>query len=91
MGQIKNDRLLTAVKLVLKELRLKTGLTQEKVANDIKANKNLTIHIGRNESGNLNISISTLFEICTYYEISISEFFKRVEEIDKDLKITNHK
>lgn len=91
MGQIKNDRLLTAVKLVLKELRLKTGLTQEKVANDIKANKNLTIHIGRNESGNLNISISTLFEICTYYEISISEFFKRVEEIDKDLKIANHK
>lgn len=89
MGQIKNEKLLSAVKLVLKELRSKTGLSQEKVANDIKANKNLTIHIGRHESANLNISLSTLFEICSYYEISISEFFKRVEEVDKNLKISN--
>lgn len=89
MGQIKNDRLLNAVKLVLKELRYKTGLSQEKVANDIKANKNLTIHIGRHESSNLNISVSTLFEICSYYDISISDFFKRVEEVDSNLKIKN--
>ena len=37
MEQIKNKRLLSAIKLVLKELRAKTGLTQEQVANNIKA------------------------------------------------------
>ncbi|WP_427874057.1 helix-turn-helix domain-containing protein [Flavobacterium sp. MMS24-S5] len=87
MGQVKNDKLLIAVKLVLKELRLKTGLTQEQVSNDIKANKNLSIHIARNESANLNITISTLYELCDYYQISVSDFFTRVEELDKELKI----
>ena len=87
MGQIKNDKLLTAVQLVLKELRSKTGLSQEQVANDIKANKNLSIHIARNESAKLNLSISTLYELCEYYQISMSDFFKRVEEVDDKLKI----
>lgn len=87
MGQIKNDKLLTAVKLVLKELRSKTGLSQEQVANDIKTNKNLSIHIARNESANLNISISTLYELCEYYQISVSDFFKRVEEVNSELLI----
>ncbi|MFV8325966.1 helix-turn-helix domain-containing protein [Flavobacterium sp. ZS1P14] len=89
MEQIKNQRLLTAVKQVLKELRAKTGLTQEQVANNIKANKDLSIHIGRNETGNQNMTVSTLYELCEYYKISVSEFFKRVEEVDKVLKITD--
>jgi transcriptional regulator with XRE-family HTH domain len=87
MEQIKNERLLSAVKLVLKELRAKSGLTQEQVANNIKANKDLSIHIGRNETGNQNMTVSTLYELCEYYKVSISEFFKRVEEVDKGLKI----
>jgi transcriptional regulator with XRE-family HTH domain len=87
MEQIKNERLLSAVKQVLKELRAKTGLTQEQVANNIKANKDLSIHIGRNETGNQNMTVSTLYELCEYYKVSISEFFKRVEEVDKGLKI----
>jgi transcriptional regulator with XRE-family HTH domain len=87
MEQIKNERLLSAVKQVLKELRAKTGLTQEQVANNIKANKDLSIHIGRNETGNQNMTVSTLYELCEYYKLSISEFFKRVEEVDKGLKI----
>lgn len=87
MEQIKNERLLSAIKLVLKELRAKTGLTQEQIANNIKANKDLSIHIGRNETGNQNMTVSTLYELCEYYKVSISEFFKRVEEVDKRLKI----
>ncbi|EIA08638.1 helix-turn-helix domain-containing protein [Flavobacterium frigoris] len=87
MEQIKNERLLSAIKLVLKELRAKSGLTQEQVANNIKANKDLSIHIGRNETGNQNMSVSTLYELCEYYKVPISEFLKRVEEIDKGLKI----
>jgi transcriptional regulator with XRE-family HTH domain len=87
MEQIKNERLLSAIKLVLKELRAKSGLTQEQVANNIKANKDLSIHIGRNETGNQNMSVSTLYELCEYYKVPISEFLKRVEEIDRGLKI----
>ncbi|MBG6109816.1 transcriptional regulator with XRE-family HTH domain [Flavobacterium sp. CG_9.10] len=87
MEQIKNEKLLSAVKLVLKELRAKTGLTQEQVANNIKANKDLSIHIGRNETGNQNMTVSTLYELCEYYKVPISEFFKQVEEVDKGLKI----
>ncbi|TDE05371.1 helix-turn-helix domain-containing protein [Flavobacterium hiemivividum] len=91
MEQIKNEQLLSAVKLVLKELRAKTGLTQEQVANNIKANKDLSIHIGRNETGNQNMTVSTLYELCEYYKVPVSEFFKRVEEIDKKLKINDNK
>tara|TARA_R110002094_G_scaffold36983_2_gene49814 strand:- start:157 stop:423 length:267 start_codon:yes stop_codon:yes gene_type:complete len=87
MEQIKNERLLSAIKLVLKELHAKSGLTQEQVANNIKANKDLSIHIGRNETGNQNMSVSTLYELCEYYKVPLSEFLKRVEEIDKGLKI----
>lgn len=87
MEQIKNERLLSAVKLVLKELRTKTGLTQEQIANNIKANKDLSIHIGRNETGKQNMTISTLYELCEYYKVSLSDFFTRVEEVDKGLKI----
>lgn len=91
MEQIKNERLLSAIKLVLKELRAESGLTQEQVANNIKANKDLSIHIGRNETRNQNMSVSTLYELCEYYKISLSAFFKKVEEIDKELKITEKK
>lgn len=87
MGQIKNDKLLKSISLVLKELRSIKTLTQEEVGNDIKANKDLNIHIGRIETGRSNISVNTLFVLCDYYEISISDFFRRVEEIDKSLEI----
>lgn len=62
-------------------------MTQEQIANNIKANRDLSIHIGRNETGNQNMSVSTLYELCEYYKVPISEFFKRVEEIDKGLNI----
>jgi transcriptional regulator with XRE-family HTH domain len=91
MEQIKNKRLLSAIRLILKELRAETGLTQEQVANNIKVNKDLSIHIGRNETGNQNLSVSTLYELCEYYNLSLSEFFKRVEEVDKGLKINDQK
>lgn len=90
MEQIKNERLLVAIKQVLKELRLKTKLTQEQVANNIKVSKDLSIHIGRSETGKHNMSVSTLFELCEYYRVPLSDFFKTVEEMDKKLKINNH-
>lgn len=87
MKQIKNDQLLSAMRNVLKELRAETGLSQDAVITDIYDLKSTTINLARIETGDGNISPSTLFMLCEYYKISISNFFKRVEEIDKELII----
>ncbi len=75
MDNIKNTALLQKISLVLKELRNNAGLTQEQVYNDIN------IHIGRLETSKANVSVSTIAAICEYFEISLGEFFKRVEKI----------
>ena len=67
--------------ILLKELRAKKNLTQQEVNGDTG------IHLGRLETGKFNFSVSTLDAICRYYEISPTEFYRRVESIDKDLKI----
>ena len=87
MEQLKNEQLLDAIRTVLKELRNKTGLSQDAVITDISIVKNTTINLARIETGNGNVSPSTIFMLCDYYKIPISDFFKRVEEVDKTLKI----
>lgn len=91
MKQLKNIPLLIAIRKVLQELRAETGLTQDAVITDIFDTKSTVINIARIETGNGNISPSTLFLLCEYYKISISHFFKRVEEVDKNLKIYEKK
>ena len=75
MTQIKDIILLKKIATVLKEIRLANGLTQNDVYYD------LGIHIGRIESYKVNLSIVTLSAICNYFEISLVEFFKKVEKI----------
>jgi transcriptional regulator with XRE-family HTH domain len=89
MEQIKNIVLLQAIRLVLKDLRSSASLSQDAVITDIYDLKKITINLGRIEAGDGNISPSTLFLLCEYYKISISDFFKRVEEVDEKLKIRN--
>lgn len=72
---------------VLQELRAKTGLSQDAVETDIFDAKHIVINLARIETGNGNISPSTLFLLCEYYKISVSNFYSRVEEVDKNLKI----
>lgn len=88
MKQQKNIKLLKAIRKVLQELRAETSLTQDAVITDIFDSKNVTINLARIETGTGNISPSTLYLLCEYYKISISNFFKRVEKIDKSLKIS---
>lgn len=38
------------------------------------------IHLARIEQGKQNISIITLSRICDYFNISLSDFFKMIEE-----------
>lgn len=87
MAQIKNERLLVAIRKVLQELRAKTGMAQGAVILDIAETKKTTINLARIETGEGNLSPSTIFLLCEYYHISISDFFRRVEEVDKNLKI----
>ena len=81
MAQLINIKLLQAMAVLLKELRAKKKLSQQEVYNDTG------IHLGRLETGKHNFSVSTLNALCIYYEISHAEFYKRVEAIDKGLKI----
>lgn len=67
--QRRDTELINAVGQRFKELRNAKGLSQEHVYFDTN------IHIGRVETGQYNISISTLSELCNYYDISILEFF----------------
>lgn len=86
MTQYKNERLLKAISLVSKEYRELRNVNQLEVNNDIKESKKVTFHIGRIETAKNNVSISTLQLLCEYFEISLSDFMKRVEEIDQSLK-----
>ncbi len=73
MAQIRDNRLLQKIALVLKELREDCELTQEQVYNDTN------IHIGRVETAKANLSVSTLAVLCEYFDIKLSEFYRRVE------------
>lgn len=81
MGQLKNIELLNAIRNVLQNLRAKSNLSQEAVIIDIMDSKNITLNLARIETGKGNISPSTIFLLCEYYQISLSSFFIEVEKI----------
>ncbi len=91
MKQIKNIQLLDAMRGVLRELRAKTGLTQEAIIADIYDLKGTTINLARIETGDGNISPSTLFLLCEYYGLPLSSFFLKVEESNKKLLVKGKK
>lgn len=91
MKQIKNTNLLRAIRKVLQDLRAETKLSQDSVITDIFDSKNVNVNLGRIETGSGNISPSTLYLLCEYYKISLSTFFKKVEEADIELKISERK
>ena len=72
MAQIRDEILLEKIALRLKALREKKGVSQEAVYNETD------IHIARIEAVKANITVSTLSKLCDYFEISLSEFFKKL-------------
>lgn len=58
----------------VREIRTRAGVTQEQVYEDTN------IHIGRIETGKFNISINTLYRICTYFKISVKDFFEKINK-----------
>jgi transcriptional regulator with XRE-family HTH domain len=73
MGQIRDKILLKKVALTIKSLRVQQALTQE----DVYFATN--IHIGRIETARSNISISTIAALCTFFKISLVDFFEQVD------------
>ena len=71
--QRRNDILLAIIGEKLVTLREARGLSQQKVY----------IHTGIDmdmiERGEYNLTLTTLSDLCDYYNISIKEFFKGVE------------
>ena len=57
----------------IKQLRLKTGISQEGLSHLAELDRK---YIGIIEKGNTNISIQVLSQICEALDISLSEFFK---------------
>lgn len=69
----RNDNLITAVGLRLRQLREARDLSQEKVLFQTD------IHLSRIENGYKNITFGTLLELCNAYEITLREFFDGLE------------
>lgn len=72
-AQRRNDFLVRQVAEGLKEVRKNRNLTQEVVRFDTDMN------IGRIESGCHSISLTTLADLCDYYQISLEDFFRGIK------------
>lgn len=73
MTQFRDQKLLDKIAARLKDLREERGLSQEKVYNE------LDIHIARIEVGKVNVSVSTISRLCAYFDITLTEFFEKIE------------
>jgi transcriptional regulator with XRE-family HTH domain len=74
MPQMRDDKLLISIALVLKELRESRSVSQQ----DVYLETN--VHIGRIENGKTNPSVSTLSVLLKYFRIRMSEFYTMVEQ-----------
>ncbi|VXC23304.1 XRE family transcriptional regulator [Flavobacterium sp. 9AF] len=71
--QFQDKELLQKIILNIKQLRKSNNVTLETFYFDTG------IHLARIEQGKTNITVSTLSKICSYFNISLSEFFKKIE------------
>ncbi|MGQ2985480.1 helix-turn-helix domain-containing protein [Flavobacterium sp.] len=71
--QIKDTELLWKIAQKLKRLREERGLSQR----DVFAVTD--IHIARIETAKVNLSVSTLNELCKYFGITLTEFFRDMD------------
>jgi len=68
--QRRNQELLSKIAQRIKRLREEQNISQEVFYIDTD------IHIARIEVGKINITVSTLQDICHYFKISLADFFK---------------
>lgn len=73
--QFVDKNLLAEITLGIKTLREKKNITLETFFFDTG------IHLARIEQGNTNITVSTLSQICRYFDISLKDFFIFLDEL----------
>ena len=66
--------------LIIRQLRIAKGLSQEKLALDAGIDRT---YISDIEKGNRNISIVVIEKLANYFQIPVSELFKQIEEYGK--------
>jgi transcriptional regulator with XRE-family HTH domain len=74
--QLQNKTLIKQMVSCIKTIRKQKAITLEVFYFDTG------IHLARIEQGKQNISVATLALICGYFEISLSDFFKMVENVE---------
>jgi hypothetical protein len=67
--QVRNDLLLKAIGQKLRQIRLEREMSQENVLFDTD------IYLTRIETGRLNVTVSTLSELCRGYHITMKDLF----------------
>lgn len=70
MKKSSKEKLLLELAKKIKELRKKKGVTQEDALNDTG------IQFSRIEQAKRDVQLSTLNNICEYFDVSLSEFFE---------------
>lgn len=84
--QTKIPELTEAISEVIKDLYKENRKALLDVNNDYYSEFGKNLALERYTSTDHNITCSKLFAICDYFEISMSEFFNRVEEKNRLLK-----
>jgi transcriptional regulator with XRE-family HTH domain len=69
MEDISKEAALLELAKRVKELRKQKGVSQQNAYNDTG------IHFARIEQGKRDVSYFTLLKICTYFRITLTEFF----------------
>lgn len=72
---IKDAILLRKIAIQLKQMRRERDITQDIFYYDTN------IYIARLETRKVNPTTSTLKAICDYFEVPLSEFFEKIEEM----------
>ena len=65
--------------LIIRQLRIEKGLSQEKLALDAGIDRT---YIGDIEKGSRNVSITMIEKLASYFQISISELFIKMENYE---------
>lgn len=84
--QIKIEELTKAITIVIRKLYTQRGKAILAENNEYFAEIGKNLGLERYSSSDHNVTCSKLFAICDYLEISLSDFFKLVEEEDNNLK-----
>lgn len=69
----RNNEALFKIAAKLRILRLKAGLRQKTVTDD------LGLNIGQIETAKKNVTLTTLERLCSYYGLTLDEFFSDID------------